>query len=313
MSDEYINSPIANTHSAVYMAVIQSIGKKLQVRCGGCYRPIEILTKPGTVTHATYPATHGNCTIFVATQIIEVVWAALAQVVPEETPAGWGAIQNWVFSGTDPRRGERYGSPDFLGCASGAGALWGIDGWSTNGPVIASGQCYYPEIEVCESIYPIIWKRWEYARDSAGPGKWRGGIGIHNEWVANADPEPVYLNYGADPYDYAIAPAIAGGKVPPPNRRQLVLADGRKMDNEELKEKKFFILHNGDRLIDFVQGGCGVGDPLERDPEAVKADVRDELLSLQSAKNDYGVVIAPESFEIDTQATEDLRRELKKS
>ena len=310
MSPEYINSPIANTYSAVYQALLQSIGKNISVRCGGCYRPVKIRTKPGTITHATFPATHGNCTNFVAKQIIEAVWEALAQVVPQEIPAGWGSIPFWVFSGLDPRRGEGYGSPDFLACASGAGAVWGVDGWSSNGPVICSGTLYYPEIEVCEALYPIRWERWEWARDSAGPGRWRGGLGVHNQWVADADPEPIFVHYAADPYDYRPAPAIAGGKLPPPNRKELILADGTQVDNQAVRSQKAFVLHNGDKVVDFVQGGCGVGDPLERDMELVARDVRDGLVSPESAREDYGVVIDPESGALDAQATRDLRARL---
>lgn len=310
MSKEYINSPIANTYSAVYQAILQSLGKNLEIRCGGCYRPISIKTKPGTVTHATFPATHGNCTNFVAKQIIEAVWAALAKVAPKETPAGWGSIPYWVFSGIDPRRSEGYGSPDFLACASGAGALWGVDGWSTNGPVICSGTLYYPEIEVCEGLYPIFWERWEWAKDSAGPGRWRGGLGVHNQWVSISDSEPVFLHYAADPYDYVPAPAIDGGKLPPANRKELYFAGGRKVTNEEIRNQKAFVLSRGDRVKDFVQGGCGVGNPWERDIEAVVKDVRDEVVSIESAKNDYGVVIKAGTLEVDMDETERLRAKM---
>jgi N-methylhydantoinase B len=307
MSKEYINSPIANTTSAVHQAILQSIGRKVQIRCGGCFRPVEIRTKPGTVTHATYPATHGNCTNFVAKQIIESVWAALAQILPTETPAGWGSIPYWVYSGVDPRRSEGYGSPDFLACASGAGAIHGVDGWSTNGPVICSGTLYYPEIEVCEALYPMFWKRWEWATDSAGPGKWRGGMGVHNEWVVDSDPEPVFLHYAADPFDYEAAPCIDGGKQPPPNKKELLLSSGERIDNAGVRKTKAFVLHSGDQVIDFVQGGCGVGNPFEREIEEVVKDVKDELVSVASAEKDYGVVVDPETFEVHVEKTTVLR------
>lgn len=311
MSKEYINSTIANTYSSVYQAILQSIGKKLKIRCGGSYRPIRIRTCPRTITHAVKPATHGNDTNFVAKQIIEAVWAALAQVIPEEAPAGWGSIPYWVISGVDPRRGEGFGSPDFLGTSSGAGALWGVDGWSTNGPQICSGTLWYPEIEIVEGIYPIFWEKWEWAQDSAGPGKWRGGFGVDNVWVSDSE-EPIYINYAADPYDYTPAPAIGGGKLPPRNHKEIMFKDGRTVGNEEIRETKFYTLKKGDQIIDFVQGGCGVGNPLERDINLVQKDVRDELVSLESARNDYGVVINPKTLEVDLEETEKLRRNLNK-
>ena len=310
MSPAYINSPIANTHSSVYMALMTSVGKKIAYRCGGCYRPIKIVTQPGTVTHAAYPATHGNCTNFIAKQIIEAVWSALAQTAPEDVPAGWGSINYWVFSGLDPRRMEGYGTPDFLGCSSGAGAIWGTDGWPTNGPQICSGTLYYPEIEIAESIYPIVWEKWEWAKDSGAPGKWRGGCGVDNVWIADCDPQPINLAYAAEPFDYEVAPAIAGGKVPKPNSKMLILADGTEESPEQVRQTMLYQLHTGDKSIDYVMGGAGVGNPLERDIAAVRDDVKDELVSIDSAKTDYGVIIDPQTFEVDLKATEKLRKQM---
>jgi N-methylhydantoinase B len=309
MSPAYINSPIANTFSSVFMALMTSVGKSIQYRCGGCYRPIKIITKPGTVTHATYPATHGNCTNFAAKQIIEAVWSALAQTAPEEVPAGWGSINYWVFSGLDPRRMEGYGTPDFLGCSSGAGAIWGTDGWPTNGPQICSGTLYYPEIEVVEGIYPIIWEKWQWAKDSGAPGRWRGGCGVDNIWIADSDPEPIHLAYAAEPFDYVVAPAIAGGRVPEPNSKMLIFADGKEESPEDIRRTMLYQLHSGDKSIDYVMGGAGVGNPLERDIEAVRDDVRDDLVSVESAREDYGVILEPDTFEVDMAATQKLREQ----
>jgi N-methylhydantoinase B len=240
---------------------------------------------------------------------MESVWDALAKAIPEEVSGGWGSINYWVFSGIDPRREEGYGSPDFHACASGAGGIWGTDGWPSNGPTICSGTLWYPEIEVAEGIYPLLWEKWEWATDSGGPGKWRGGCGVDNVWVADADPEPVYVAYAADPFDYDVVPAIEGGKIPPPNQKRLILANGKEETPNETRQKKFYVLHNGDKVVDFTQGGCGVGNPLERDLEAVKEDVRDGLVSVESAKKDYGVIIDPTTFEVDMRNTEKLREE----
>lgn len=304
---DYVNSPIANTTSAIQQALMCSIGKHIRYRSGGCYRPIEILTTPGTITHAVHPFTHGNCTNFIAKQIIEAVWDALAQAVPDETPAGWGSINFWVFSGLDARRMEGYGTPDFQGCASGAGAIKGTDGWPTNGPTICSGTLYYPEIEVVESIYPIIWDRWEWATDSGAPGKWRGGCGVHNVWTADSDPQPIHLAYAADPYDYRVAPAPGGGRLPKPNRKELLLKDGTRQSTDDVRRTMLYELHSGDKAIDFTTGGAGVGSPYERDIDAVFEDVRDELVSVDSAREDYGVVLSPGTLAVDLEATSKLR------
>jgi N-methylhydantoinase B len=170
---------------------------------------------------------------------------------------------------------------------------------------------YYPEIEVAEGIYPLQWEKWEWATDSGGPGKWRGGCGVDNIWVVDSEREPVFAAYAAEPYDYDVVPAIKGGKVPPPNQKMLILANGQKETSEDTRNKKFYILQKGDKAIDFTQGGCGVGHPLDRDMEAVQEDMRDGLVSLSSARKDYGVVIDPHNLKVDVKATEKLRAEMK--
>ena len=64
---------------------------------------------------------------------------------------------------------------------------------------------------------------------------------------------------------------------------------------------------NYDTIVVF---GAGVGNPLERDIDAVRDDVRDELVSLESAKNDYGVIIDPQTLNVNLEATEKLRNQM---
>ena len=248
----------------------------------------------------------GNCTLFVATQIIEAIWDALSKVVREEVSAGWGHQCVWVLSGFDPRRIERWGSPDFKSAA--AGAIWGTDGWPGASPEISSGACRSPDIEVFEDQFPIFMEKWELVPDSGGPGKWRGGCGIENIGVVDAGPEPVYAATQADPYVYEVVPAIKGGELLRPSSKRIIFASGKEETNEEILRKEFYTLHTGDKAIDFVQGGAGVGDPLERDIEVVREDVRDELVSIKSARDDYGVVIDPITLKVDQEQTERLRK-----
>jgi N-methylhydantoinase B len=307
MVERYINSPISNTYSSVYMALLTSIGKKIKHHCGGTYRPVKILTKPGTITHAVHPATHGNCTLSVSREIIQAVWAALAQAAPKETPAGWGSANFFAFSGIDPRRGEGFGSPDFLADSCGAGAIWGTDGWSANGPVICSGTLYKPEIEICEMLYPMVWEKFELAENSGAPGKYRGGLGVENWWRVESGEEPVHVAYGGDTMDYEVAPSIDGGKLPSRNSKRILMADGREEGFEDIRKNMMYQLHSGDRVRDYTGGGAGVGNPMERDLEAVREDVRNGLVSLESAKRDYGVVINPNTYEINVSETKALR------
>jgi N-methylhydantoinase B len=72
------------------------------------------------------------------------------------------------------------------------------------------------------------------------------------------------------------------------------------------------ILQPGDQLWEYVAGGAGYGDPLERDPDRVLADVRDRKVSLDSARRDYGVVLEAGGGAVDHDATKAGRESLRR-
>ena len=90
------------------------------------------------------------------------------------------------------------------------------------------------------------------------------------------------------------------------------MKDGHWETEEDTRREAIYELHSGDKVVDYSQGGCGVGDPLERDVEAVREDVRNELVSIKSAREDYGVIVDPVTFEVDRKGTESLRKELQR-
>ncbi len=307
MIDYYINSTVPNTYSSVFIALMTSIGRTIQYRSEGVMKPIEIRTKPGTLAHATYPAPVGLCTLYVAKQLIEVVWDSLSKVIPQKTPAGWGGYAAFVFSGVDPRRNEGYATPDFLANTDGAGAIWGTDGWHAGSSPICAGGLTFPEIEICESIYPALWTRWEITKDSGGAGKWRGGSGMESTFVLEADR--MDLCQSGEHFRTLPGPAVAGGCKPPNYNKQVFT---RTNGIVEESAGLYYVLHRGETLACFCQGGCGVGDPLERDVESVRKDVLNEIISLENARELYGVLIDSKTFEVGQAATEKLRAERKR-
>ena len=88
------------------------------------------------------------------------------------------------------------------------------------------------------------------------------------------------------------------------------MKDGHWETEEDTRRTALYQLHNGDKVVDYSQGGCGVGDPLERDIDAVWEDVRNELVSIKSAREDYGVIIDPETLRLDRDGSEAVRKEL---
>jgi N-methylhydantoinase B len=71
-------------------------------------------------------------------------------------------------------------------------------------------------------------------------------------------------------------------------------------------------MYSGEVLRHELAGGGGWGDPLERDPESVLWDVRNELVSVKSARDDYGVIVQSDGWQIDYNATEKLRSDIKR-
>ncbi len=298
----FYNSPIANTYSCVFTALMTSIGKIIPHRCEGCFKPITIMTKPGTVCHALFPALQANCTHFVAKPIINAVWDSLAKVIPEQVPGGCGSIAGFSVAGNDPRRNEAYACIDFLANASGSGAIWETDGWHAAGPEVTSGGSRRPEIEVLELAYPLFWKKWELAVDSGGPGRWHGGEGV-DEIFINKGTMGLLADFG-NGFATSSRPLIRGGKAGPLNRRYIIREDGSRID---ASRTGIYQMMPGDTVIYEVTGGCGVGDPLERDIEKVREDVINEFVSVESARDEYGVMMDPKTFAVDYEATKKLR------
>ena len=302
MVSYYINSTIANTYSYVFIALMTSIGRTIHYRSEGCMKPVTIETKPGSVTHAAYPAPVGLCTLFVGEQITSAVWDSLAKAVPELTPAGWGAFPSVVFAGFDPRRNENYASPDFLSNACGNGAIWGTDGWHAGNVPASSGGLAYPEIEICEWLYPALWTKWEYITDSCGAGKWRGGAGVESTFILEADE--MALAHSGEFFKTLPTPPVAGGKKPKFHcRRTITRTNGK----EEEASGAFYILRKGEKLACFSTGGCGVGNPYERSIDNVRQDAINQIISIDEAKETYGVVIDQNKLDINEWATGELR------
>jgi N-methylhydantoinase B len=238
----------------------------------------------------------------VGQQVIEAVWDSLAKVIPEKTPAGWGGFASFVFNGIDPRRNEGYATPDFLANTNGGGAIWGTDGWHAACTPVATGGITFPEVEVCELSYPALWTNWELITDSGGPGRWSGGAGMKSVFVLEADE--MELSQQGEHYHTLPGPAVAGGRVPPDYCRQVIT---RSNGEQEEGGEPYYVLKRGETLACYCNGGCGVGNPLEREVEAVREDVLNRIVSPEKAREIYGVIIDPDTFEVDHPATQRMR------
>ncbi len=222
--------------------------------------------------------------------------AALAEAAARSLSAAASGI------GTDPRTGKRF----VVQSIEGGG--WGgrPEGDGESGTVsVCQGDVRNATIESIELKCPVVIEAREFRPDSGGPGKNRGGFGVdlrvrnlvEGRWNLPRPERSLCKSWGL----WGGKPAGGGGfllKLPGENDYTLMNVHRHPVPAES-------------HVIVRTSGGGGWGDPLEREPERVQADVLDGLVSLESARNDYGVVLDARSFAIDRTATEKQRAKLR--
>ena len=292
------NSSIANTWSAVYMAVSSYFEHDLP-RNEGTFRTVAITAPEGTIVNAKPPAAMTMNTVFVAHEIVHAIWKALNQAVPERSCAGWAKSIHGTTSGST---GEE--SPFVMyhwNVAPGGGAVDGRDGFNQIGHLIALGGLVLPNVETYEQLYPVLFKRQEFRCDAAGPGTYRGGTGADFEVEIKVPAEYAFRGEGLHTPSCFGA---SGGQAGQAGSMELHLVDG-----EYVEPPKYAVRHYRPlSLRASSPGGGGWGDPRQRDPARVLRDVRDGVVSSAAAESVYGVVLNQNGISVNQAATADLRK-----
>lgn len=296
----YINSTLPNTVSASFLALFLSVGSGVRFN-EGAMRALKVVAPAGTVVHAVEPAPVAGCTISAAQCIIEAVWLALAQAVPEHVDASWARWCAPATMGLNPRTGRPFGDIHFM-CKGGGGASHGLDGWDHLGTVVCAGGLRAPDPELHELVNPYTVLQYEFWPDSAGAGQWRGGMGTIYRWRIDTDGIQA-ANFGGGNRPETAPYGLEGGKAAPPHELYL-----RKRDAIiTVDAESFYQFDEGDVFEIYQSGGGGYGNPRERSVEKVHEDVVDGIVSAEKARSDYGVVIDPETLQVDRKATARLR------
>ncbi len=294
----YKNSPIANTCSALYVG-LSSMMDPLIPHNEGTYRPVEIIAPEGSVVNASFPAPVTLCTVFPSHEIAQCVWNAMAGAVPGRVSAAWGKTAYPVTAGFD-ERGEFFVVYHWGGGPA-AGAVEGRDGFPLIGNMPTLGALTIPNLEHYEQDYPVRFIRQTLRPDGGGPGRWRGGTGVIYECEMRV---PVSCSTRGESCRTVTTFGLEGGG-PGAIARVMFGVDGPD-SLDDLPQYANVDLPPGRLLIE-GPGGGGFGDPLARPADLVAADVRDGVVSVESAKKDYGVVVGSETFEIDEEGTEEAR------
>lgn len=293
-----INCTLSVTEAASYTA-LRSILPGAIPNNDGIFRIIRTIAPEGSIANVALP---GACAARALTgfRMVDCAFGALARMVPDRVfAASDGGNVGVTVAGFDPA-GKRFVYVDFS-CGTWGGRPWadGIDGISNIFVNMASQS-----VEQIESEHPIEIEAYEFAQDRCGSGKYRGGAPFYRDYRIKV-PEAT-LQIRADrhttrPY------GLYGGKAGKPGAVRLTTAEGTR----QIGSKVTVEVKEGDRFRYVLPGGGGWGEPLERDPDAVLKDVRNEIISRRAARDEYGVVIDEAALRIDGERTAARRAELR--
>lgn len=300
--ETFLNSPYPNTVSACLTPLWYFLDSDIPMD-EGSVEPIEIKTKKGSIVDPVPPNPTSSCTTTTAAAIYEVGLLGLYDAHPEKGIAMSDRPGAPRSTGFNPRTGKEFSEIHFM-YKGGGGATKGLDGWDHIGCPPTTAGLRAPDPELHELGTPHDLLRYEIWEDSAGPGKWRGGFGTVVKWrVETDDVEFMWFGSGHDSETVPLG-LNQGGDAP---KKKGFIERSGSTEKIDIEINRKYILNTGDIVAVYNSGGGGYGDPTERDQEKVLIDVLDGKISIESAAEDYGVVVNPNEKTIDAGATESLR------
>jgi len=300
----FVNAPYAATASAVILTFLMLINPDIPHN-DGLTRAISIVNPQGSFLNAAYPAatTFGNS---LTGPTSDAIFRAFAGALPGMVSAGWNRMLGFTITGQDPQHGyEKYVDILFIALKGGSGAVKGADGYDHIGLINCAGGILAQDYEMFELQDPHRLIRHEYATDSAGAGRWRGGLGIETEFVIEGE-KVIGVAFGDGLEEEARAFGLYGGHAGSANRIELTAPDGAvrrakaKQILRDIARGSIFFQHAG--------GGGGYGDPFQRPAAMVAREVRNGVVSAQAARREYGVAVDPATCAVDEEATAALRK-----
>ncbi|MEJ8574992.1 hydantoinase B/oxoprolinase family protein [Microbaculum marinum] len=303
-----INCPFSVTCNSTWFTVKAITDHTIPIN-QGCYRPIEIICPEGTLLNCTYPASVVSGNTETSPRVIDMLLTTLAQAVPDRVVGQSNdAACSAIFSGVDPdtartRSFRRTNVQHIDPHPGGFGARPMRDG--VNSIRVLVGNAGSQSVELLEHMVPLRVDSWHLVQDSGGAGRWRGGLTAERAYTVG--------------YDEATLTVIAErGLVSPKGlfggleggRFESTVTRGDAAPDTIPSKGAYEVVHTGDRVTVRPAGGGGYGNPLDREPERVLADLRDGYISEASARDHYGVIVDTATWTVDAAATAERRTTL---
>jgi N-methylhydantoinase B len=245
---------------------------------GGSFRPLRVITRPGSVFDAREPAAIGFY-FEVEVRVFDLMLRCLAPHMPDLLPAGgFASICGTVIGGPHPDTGRHYTIVEpQLG---GWGAMRGRDG---NSAIFSGfhGETFNCPAEVAEARYGLAVDRMMLNPEEGGEGRWRGGKGVEVVYRVRADGNFMTVGYTRS----RIPPwGLEGGANGTPNYVEVIRASGER----ERYSLASGVIVNCNDVIRIVTGnGGGYGPPKQRDEAFVRDDIRSGYITTDRAKDVY--------------------------
>ncbi|MBW2336963.1 MAG: hydantoinase B/oxoprolinase family protein [Deltaproteobacteria bacterium] len=290
------------TYAYVFMAVKSAFDPDIPIN-EGAIRPVKMTAPEGTVVNCKFPAAVA-ARMQIGHFMTEMVFKALAEATPDNIIAESGGTpaQTNIFYGKRSN-GNPWLTMIIRGGGLGAGSR--MDGHYC--AIFPANGANTP-VEIFESDTPLMVEERSLVCDSGGPGKMRGGLGrkmvirVPDDDTAPQGPTSIALQAGRFKY----APQGLFGAGPGVMAKFLV-------NDKDGDPSGLTLCHTGDVIQFLSAGGGGYGDAFKRDPEAVRQDVANGYVSIEKAREDYGVVVDPGTLEVDLEETQNLRAAKKKA
>ncbi|WP_460451033.1 hydantoinase B/oxoprolinase family protein [Alsobacter sp. SYSU BS001988] len=249
---------------------------------GGAFRPARFVIPKPSILAAEYPSAVGGTTD-VTQRIVDVVFGALAQAIPEHTPAApFGTTGVATVSGRHPATGKYFVA--VYPYPGGYGASQASDGLLNGTP--PGSMAKFMSVEMSEHRYPVRFRSYGVREGSGGAGMHRGGCGSHYEIETLSDAVVSILGDRVDHAPFG----VQGGSPAAPN--SVELRTGGKTWIPPMRSKAEKIpFAAGDSFHLGSPGGGGFGDPLDRDLAAVEADLNGGFIDAEAAESVYGAVV----------------------
>jgi N-methylhydantoinase B len=290
-----INSTLSFARSAVYFA-IRAVMDSDAPNNAGFMRPIRVVAPSGSLFNPKRPravAARGVSGF----RLIDACFGALAQARPDAPRApGEGGTTSYSIGATDAQGRFSLFREAIMGAWGAGYGREGVDGVANPAANISNAP-----IEMIENTAPIRIERYELTRDSGGPGQWRGGLGVTRQMRFLGERASFQLRSDRRRFPPF---GLAGGLAGAPSTNLSELPGG---PPEQWPTKFTRSLGHDQVFTHRTAGGGGFGDPLARPAERVLEDVLEDKVSIDCARELYGVAIDPYSLQVDEAATATLR------